>query len=231
MNRVTRTLVLLVSLSCSLPAISYAAPFGHLAPGMGVQERKIQSMQGRKYANLIRQQTDFSCGAAALATIMKYAYRLEVDEQKVLQGLFAVSDPDVVLKRGFSLLNIKQYVEALGMRGRGYQVNMDTLNNLKIPTIILLDLNGYKHFVVLKKSDTDKVYVSDPALGNKIIDKKDFVNQWNGIVFAVIGPGFDRNSVLLNPPPPLTARNLHNINAPVSDMDLLDFGFRYSELF
>lgn len=209
-----------------------AVPFdGSIMGTGGVQSRDVLSMQGRKYHNLIRQETDFSCGAAALATIMKYAYKLEVDEHKVLQGLFAVSDHEQVMTRGFSLLDIKKYVERVGFRGRGYKVAADTLDNIRIPTIVLLDMNGYKHFVVLKKTDGNDVYIADPALGNKILDRDTFNSQWNGIVFAVIGPGFDRETVLVNPAPQLTARKLHDVNAPLTHSELLDYGFRFSELF
>ncbi|WP_255854641.1 C39 family peptidase [Marinobacterium rhizophilum] len=208
-----------------------AAPFYGLVPGKGFEQVPIVSMQGRKYQNLIRQHTDFSCGAAALATILKYAYRLDVDENKVLQGLFAVSDAELVQRQGFSLLDIKNYVEGVGYRGRGYRVEANTLENIRIPTIVLLDLKGYKHFVVLKKVDGADVYLADPALGNKVISMETFESQWNGVVFAVIGNRFDRDSVLVNPPPPLTARGLHNIRAPLTNSELLDYGFRHTELF
>lgn len=222
----------LLALFTTLPAAPLAAaPFTDLVPGLGVQEREVVSMKGLKYQNLIRQHTDFSCGAAALATILKYAYNLDVDENRVLQGLFAVSDPDIVRVRGFSLLDIKNYVEAVGFRGRGYKVEADTLAGIRIPTIVLLDLKGYKHFVVLKKVDGEEVYVADPALGNKVIPKETFVEQWNGVVFAVIGRGFDRTSILVNPPPPLTARGLHDTRAPLTNVELLEYGFNMSELF
>lgn len=222
----------LLAMFTSMSASSLvAAPFDGLVPGMGVQHRDVVSMKGMKYQNLIRQHTDFSCGAAALATILKYAYRLDVDENKVLQGLFAVSDPEIVQVRGFSLLDIKNYVEAVGFRGRGYRVEADTLKDIRIPTIVLLDLKGYKHFVVLKKVDGDDVYVADPALGNKVISMETFATQWNGVVFAVIGRAFDRNSVLVNPPPPLTARGLHDVRSPLTNTELLEYGFSMSELF
>lgn len=232
MKSLAAWLLMIAAVSLSFSGIARAVPFDGQIMGMGgVENRQVLSIHGRKYHNLIQQQTDFSCGAAALATIMKYAYKLDVDEQKVLEGLFAVSDHDEVIARGFSLLDIKQYVERVGFRGRGYKVEPHTLDNIKIPTIVLLDMKGYKHFVVLKKTDGDDVYIADPALGNKIIDRETFHSQWNGIVFAVIGPGFDRNTVLVNPKPQLTARKLHDVRAPLTHTELLDYGFRFSELF
>lgn len=226
MKRIITTLLFLM-----FTASAQAVPFAGVMPGMGVQDRDVLSMRGLRFEHTVQQRTDFSCGAAALATIMRYAYSLDVDEDKVLQGLFAVSDHDQVLARGFSLLDIKNYVERVGFRGRGYQVEAEKLKEIRIPTIVLLDLKGYKHFVVLRKVTDEAAYVADPALGQKIIPFDTFVSQWNGIVFAVIGPGFDRQSILMSPRPALTARKLHDVKAPLSHSELLDYGFRFSELF
>lgn len=222
-------LVLCLFLSPVLQAASIQ--FGGVIPGISSVNKQVVSMRERRFQHLIRQQTDFSCGAASLATVLRYAYGLQVTEEDMLNGLFAVSDPNLVREQGFSLLNIKHYVERIGLRGRGYNVEADTLENINIPTIVLLDIKGYKHFVVLKKTDQDLVYLADPALGNKIMPKDEFLSSWNGIVFAIIGRGFDRQSVLINPPPPLTARELTNTFAPLSDAQLLEHGFRHAELF
>lgn len=219
--------LLLTSLTLNAASIE----FGGVIPGMTTLSKQVVSMREQRFLHLIRQETDFSCGAAALATVIRYAYGIKVTEQDMLEGLFAVSDSALVREQGFSLLNIKHYVQRLGMRGRGYRVEPETLEQIKIPTIVLLDLKGYKHFVVLRKTENNLVYLADPALGNKTMSKDDFLNSWNGIVFAVIGRGFDRNSVLVNPPPALTARALVNVFAPLSDAQLLDHGFIHSELF
>jgi len=215
------------------PALQ-AAPvrLGNVVSGGSMITKEIQSIQERKYAGLIRQERDFSCGAAALATIFRYAYGAErATEQAVLEGLFRVSDLEEVRRRGFSLLNMKNYVEALGMRARGYRVSKDKLGTIAIPTIVLLDLRGYKHFVVLKKVTAEHAYIADPALGNEVMGRKKFVESWNGVIFAVIGPGLDRETALLKPRQPLSARRLQNTFAPVPTQQLLEFGFRHAELF
>ncbi|MCV6590845.1 MAG: C39 family peptidase [Marinobacterium sp.] len=223
-----------ISALCALTAlspVSSAAPFfGHtLMPGF--EFRDVVSIKGRQYQNLIRQETDFSCGAASLATILKYAYKLDVSERDVLEGMFSVSNPELVQQKGFSLLDIKNYINGIGMRGRGYKVKADALEKIRVPTIVLLDLKGYKHFVVLKKTEPERVYIADPALGNKVITRAEFEQQWNGIVFAIIGQGIDRDSPLVDPAPPLTARALHDVRAPLTDAELIDFGFRHADLF
>jgi predicted double-glycine peptidase len=194
--------------------------------------KDVQSIRERRFENLIEQHTDFSCGAASLATILKYAYqRPEVTENTVLAGMLEVSDPEVVMAQGFSLLDLKNYVQTLGYRGRGYEVEPDTLDAVSIPVIVLLDLDGYKHFVVVKKASGDRVYVGDPALGNRIMDRDDFMASWNNIIFAIVGEGFDQETVLLDPRQPLTAHRMHDVFAPVPRQKLLDFGFRHADLF
>jgi predicted double-glycine peptidase len=136
-----------------------------------------------------------------------------------------------VQKEGFSLLDLKDYVETLGFRGRGYKIEPKVLDRVRIPVIVLLDIKGYKHFVVFKKAEGDRVYIGDPALGNRVMSREDFVKSWNDIVFAVIGKGFIKDTVLLNPPEPLTAKRLINARNVVTNAQLIDFGFTRADLF
>ncbi|WP_273150898.1 C39 family peptidase [Methylophaga thiooxydans] len=204
--------------------------FSGVIPGT-IINKNIISMREQHFVEMVPQQTDFSCGAAALATILNYAYSYDFTEADVIEGMLKVSDLQLVQSQGFSLLDIKHYVETLGLRGRGYSVNPEILDRIKIPTIALLDIRGYKHFVVLKKTTQDKVYIADPALGNRVMDRQDFVDGWNKVTFAIIGEGFDRDSILLRPKEPLTARNTVDTWRPLTDAELVEFGFYRSELF
>lgn len=224
----------LLLLGLALPFLDAQAAsvrLGNIVSGTMIS-KDVQSIRERRFENLVEQRTDFSCGAASLATILKYAYqRPGVTEESVLAGMLEVSDPEVVLARGFSLLDLKNYVQTLGYRGRGYEVEPDTLDAVSIPVVVLLDLEGYKHFVVVKKASGDRVYVGDPALGNRIMERDDFMASWNGIIFAIVGEGFDQQTALLDPRQPLTAHRMQDIFAPVPKSKLLDFGFRHADVF
>ncbi len=200
-------------------------------PGGNLAYKEVQSIRERRFADLVEQKTDFSCGAAALATILEKAYNAPLDEQTVIQGMLTYADADQVRKQGFSMLDMKRYVESMGMRARGYRIQADQLEQLKIPVIVLMEIRGYKHFVVLQRTQDNWVYVGDPALGHKRYTRDDFNKGWNGIVFAVIGHGYDRNNPLLSPPEPLTARDRLDHFRPVRDADLMDFGFIHSDFF
>jgi predicted double-glycine peptidase len=58
-----------------------------------------------------------------------------------------------------------------------------------------MDIRGYKHFVVMQRVHDGWVYIGDPVLGHKRYKVDDFVKGWNGIIFAVIGQGYDKTNV------------------------------------
>jgi predicted double-glycine peptidase len=195
-----------------------------VAPAGPIAAKPVQSWRALKFTNVVRQRADFSCGAAAVATIFNYAYGKGTSEEQVLVNMLKISDPAVVREKGFSLLDMKNYVQAVGMQGDGYEVPYDMLQQLKVPGIVLLNMNGYKHFVVIRKVDGDYVHVGDPALGNRLMTRPDFERMWNNIVFVILGEGYDENTVLRRPPPPLSAKRLVNERAPVQNAEVYDFG-------
>ena len=197
---------------------------GQVSADGQTQDVAIRSWKDLKFTDLVRQRTDFSCGAAAIATVFNFAYGKQSSEQQILANMFKVADPDVVREKGFSLLDMKRYVQAVGMRAEGYKVGYDALPGLKVPGIVLLSTKGYKHFVVVRRAGPEKVTLGDPALGNRVMSRRDFEREWNGIVFVVMGEGFDPDTVLLNPPEPLSARRLFDQRSPVQDANPTDFG-------
>lgn len=230
-RRPTMRIITLAFLLC-VASVSEAAQMPlSVLPGGAVVYKPIQSVRERKFADLVQQKTDFSCGAAALATILRQAYWLDVNEEQIIEGMLANSDQNLVRVQGFSMLDMKRYVESIGMRARGYRVAPETLSEIKIPVVVLLDIRGYKHFVVMQKVQKGWVYIGDPVLGHKRFKVDDFVKGWNGIIFAVIGQGYDKTNALLDPPLPLTAKNRIDTFSPVQDAELMDFGFLRSDFF
>ena len=224
-------IIALAFLLCVASMIEAAQMPLSVLPGGAVVYKPIQSIRERKFADLVQQKTDFSCGAAALATILRQAYWLDVNEEQIIEGMLAHSDQNLVRVQGFSMLDMKRYVESIGMRARGYRVAPETLSDIKIPVVVLMDIRGYKHFVVMQKVHQGWVYIGDPVLGHKRYKVDDFVKGWNGIIFAVIGQGYDKTNALLDPPVPLTAKSRVDILTPVPDSQLLDFGFIRSDFF
>ena len=60
----------------------------------------------------------------------------------------------------------------------------------------------------------------------------EFLDAWpSRAVFVVIGSDFDRNTVLLEPTTRPSARALYARQGPLTDAELLDFGFSHADLF
>lgn len=215
---------------CCMPLQAAQKPFAVL-PGGGLVFKAVESMRERRFTNLVQQQTDFSCGAAAMATLLNEAYGRDFSEEKVIQGMLAGADVQQVQSMGFSMLDMKRYAETLGLRARGYRLQPAQLSEVKIPSIVLIDVRGYRHFVVMQASNDGWVYIGDPVLGHKKLTLDQFAQGWNGILFALIGPGYDRDNALLTPPEPLTARHRLDRFSPVKDAELMEFGFLQSDFF
>jgi uncharacterized protein len=224
--------LILIVLTSAVPVRAGDVKFAGVLPNGALYSHNVESMRDARFRYIVRQHTDYSCGAAALATILRYGYGMDVDERLIIQGLLGVSDPEEVSKRGFSLLDIKHYVQRLGLRGRGYRVTVDRLQTLRVPTIVLMNVKGFSHFVVLKQVHKDTVEIADPMLGNRSLALKDFLAGWpSRALFVVIGSGFDRNTVLLQPTRTPSARALLARRGPISDAELMDFGFTHADLF
>jgi uncharacterized protein len=207
--------------------------FAGVLPNGAQYTTHLNSMQELHFANIVRQHTDYSCGAAALATILRYGYHLDVDENVVIDGMLGVADPVLVKQRGFSMLDIKHYVELLGLRGRGYRVDTARLRSLRVPVIVLMDVRGYRHFVVLKGVHDDQAELADPILGNRSMPLDGFMKAWpSHVLFVVIGSDFDKHTALLQPADRPSARSLfaRQGSGAITDAELIDFGFTHADL-
>ncbi len=228
--KATNSLVALLMLTIFNAPQAIGQPLS-VMPGGGLVFKPVESMRERRFANLVEQNTDFSCGAAALATLLNEAYGWELSEEEVIKGMLTGADIEQVQTKGFSMLDMKRYAGELGLRARGYRLLPEQLSEVKVPSVALIDVRGYKHFVVMQVSAGGWVYIGDPVLGHKKMPLDSFARSWNGIVLALIGPGYKRDNVLLTPPEPLTASQRLDRFSPVEDADLMEFGFLQSDFF
>lgn len=147
----------------------------------------VKSYKEAKFQRVIKQQYDFSCGSAALATLLTYHYNLPISEREAIKVMYEHGDREKIRTEGFSLLDMKKYLSSLGLKADGYMQPLDKLGKVGIPAIVLLNYNGYLHFVVIKGVSEEEVLVGDPALGIKTIARDEFMDMWNGILFVIRG--------------------------------------------
>lgn len=145
----------------------------------------VVSMKEARFLRVVKQQYDFSCGSAALATLLTYYYQYPVNEQAVFTAMYEKGNKEKIHKEGFSLLDIKRYLEANGYRADGFIASLDMLVKKGIPAITLINDHGYNHFVVVKGVSSTQVLVGDPTEGTKIIPRQEFEAMWNKILFIV----------------------------------------------
>lgn len=211
--------------SCmTAPAQNPPLWLGQTSDGARTAPVSLTSWKDRKFVGLVRQQSDFSCGAAVMATIFNEAFGRRTTEQQVLVNMLKIADPDIVREKGFSLLDMKNYARSVGMEAEGYRIAYDKLLQLELPSIVLLNIKGYKHFVIVRKTYPDGIAIGDPALGNRTMTRPEFENSWNGVAFIVAGEGYDPANALINPPSPLSAKRLLALHAVLPAAETAEFG-------
>ncbi len=180
MAAVTLSLALL-----AIPALSQAGSV--MLPGVtgGNLHVNVRSMKESHFRNTVKQKYDFSCGSAALATLLTYHYEDPVREQEVFDEMYNAGDKEKIKKEGFSMLDMRNFLEERGYSADGYKATLDQLAAVGVPAITLINIKGFKHFVVIKGVTTKEVLVGDPAMGSKIHPRAEFETMWNGVLFLI----------------------------------------------
>lgn len=150
-----------------------------LAAGRGPVRSLLEIRQDR----VVIQKWDLSCGAATLATILNYQFGDPVSEREIATALIQrreyVANPSRVrMQQGFSLLDLKRYVDQRGYEGIGYgRLRFQDLIE-QAPILVPLSLLGYNHFVVFRGRRGDRVLIADPAWGNRTMRVERFAEAW-----------------------------------------------------
>ncbi len=147
---------------------------------------RIMSWSEIPFRSVVRQQYDFSCGSAALATLLSFHYDRDTPERPIFAAMWAKGNQQAIRKFGFSMLDIKHYLDGMSLKAEGYRTSLDDLKKLDRPGIVILDLKGYRHFVVVKGVIGGEVLVGDPMLGLMRYSAKAFSSHWNGIFLTIV---------------------------------------------
>lgn len=145
----------------------------------------VTSWRDIPFRTVVRQQYDYSCGSAAVATLLRFHYGLGVNEAEVFQSMYDHGDQARIRSVGFSMLDMRSYLETRGFRADGLRLTLDRLATLNTPTIALISHDGYRHFVVVKGISGDRVLVGDPTFGLQTYTRAEFAEVWNGVVLAI----------------------------------------------
>ena len=133
----------------------------------------------RRDAEVVRQQRDYSCGLAALATLLRFD-GVHLDENELLEQLLEGRPGRRVDDGGVSLADLAWLAAQQGFPARGYYLDSAALRNLRQPVIVALEVNGRAHFSVLRSvSDDGVAHLADPSWGNHRVAAWEFSTMFS----------------------------------------------------
>jgi predicted double-glycine peptidase len=176
-------------------------------------------------AGVVRQSFDYSCGSAALATLLS-SDTMPISEDEILhEVLSGLGDAEKfhTMEEGLSLLDLKRVAESRGHRADGYRVKFDVLSQLTRPAIVFIQPGGYRHFAVLREIRGGRVFLADPARGNIRVPIWKFQQMWlgaddTGVIFltnADVPPSLNLGAQVQPQPEILNAHELMEVGASV----------------
>lgn len=129
--------------------------------------------------------TIYSCGPAALATILK-ALGIYTTEAELAE--LAKTD-----ESGTSLWNLKLAAESKGISAAGVRLTSDELQE---NYLVVLDIDGTNHFEVIKSINSTMVVLFDPNLGIIEMTRAKFDELYTGVAM-IFGESAPVNATLL----------------------------------
>lgn len=193
-------------LAAMLAALHQSAVADLALKSYGVRMRtQVKSLYEMRHAGIVQQKWDQSCGSAALSTLLTYYLDIPVDETAIIGDMVRYGDPLRVRQRGgFSLLDLKRYVQRRGYQSAGYgRLSVEELKEFNSPAIVPIKTRGYDHFVIFAGIVGDRVVIADPAYGNASLTIRQFQRLWqNGIALFVFKDGVRTAESHVLPPIP-----------------------------
>ena len=165
----------------ALAAVAISLALG--AAAAPAQDRAVRSLKEMRSDLVVLQEWDLSCGAAALATLLRYQHGVDLTEREVAIGLVGreryLRNPELIrIQNGFSLLDLKRFVDARGYSGVGLGgLEMSDLDDFA-PLLVPIDRAGYEHFVVYRGRMGNRVLLADPAFGTVTMPAWRFERAW-----------------------------------------------------
>ena len=127
----------------------------------------------------VLQYSEEDCGAACIATIVKYYERTF--------ALNRIREAIGTGQLGTTLLGLRRGAEALGFNARQVRASPEIFNRLKeVPLPAIIHWKG-RHWVVLYGQQGKKYAIADPAIGIRYLSHKELSAGWsNGVMLLLL---------------------------------------------
>ena len=176
----------LLTLVFSMACVNAAQAQGMwISTSTGAFNVPVRSMQELKFTETVRQGFDFSCGSAALATLLTYHYDREFSEFLVFKSMWEHGDHEKIEKDGFSMLDMKRFLDSEGLSADGFSVEPSKIGEIGVAGIALLSETDSPHFVVIIGEEEGELLISDPARGIWNMSTEELGQLWNGVFFVI----------------------------------------------
>lgn len=136
----------------------------------GIADADIVTFKDLRDERIQKQQLDFSCGAASVATVLRSYYGIDVTENDILNLL----DDD----NRYTFRDLANVVAKWNFHGVGMEIGFSDLKNLKIPAIAYIRYRETDHFTVIRGMSPGIVQLADPAFGNRRFRDRLFRKYW-----------------------------------------------------
>ncbi|WP_321923365.1 C39 family peptidase [Burkholderia sp. BCC1998] len=185
MRQVAAACIAALAYALSVP-VAWADEMTVVDPAGAGYAMHVTSLKEARFKRTVKQQFDFSCGSAAVATLLTYQYDYPMTEQTAFAQMWENGNQEKIRQQGFSLLDIRRFLDAHGFVADGFELPLQTLARTHTPAIVLITEHGYHHFVVVKGLRDGRVLVGDPATGTRPMSLASFEQKWEDHVIFVI---------------------------------------------
>jgi hypothetical protein len=131
----------------------------------------VQSWKTLRDKNIVKQDLDYSCSAASLATLLNEFYEQSITEEALLK---AMDKGD--LRASFD--DMQRALPQFGFKAQGFAATYDQLTKLKMPVVVYLKHRKDDHFSVLRGISDNTIWLADPSLGNRTYSQAQFLEMW-----------------------------------------------------
>jgi uncharacterized protein len=144
------------------------------------QKENLKSVKLLKEEGCVLQTDELTCGAAALATLLR-----DLGDKTVTEADLLAREKELEKGKGLSLLQLKSLAEWRGFAAAGYYMTLSNLYDFQRPMIMHTERNGQGHYYVFCGIYKDRIYLKDPAQGNVRMSLEEFARIWTGNVLAI----------------------------------------------
>lgn len=124
--------------------------------------------------SLTYQSEQTECGLASLAMVAAHhGSKYDLLSLRSITGSFS---------QGMSALDLVNASELLGLSARAVKIDLEELSEISLPAILHWSFN---HFLVLDKVKRGKYFVRDPAVGVRILTRRQVSDSFTGIAIEV----------------------------------------------